>query len=115
MIKVLAILDVMVSLPDRAGGSYTAFRYTLTENGRQVTGLVGRGCENNVHMALGREGLCHPNNVYYTQHDLPIRKWNRETVDFQYSGTNPDEIAKYIQRELNRTVKVEYVDPAPKA
>lgn len=109
-----AIMDILVSKPDRAGGSYAAFRYTITETGRQVTGLVGRSCASNISMALGRAGLCDHLNVYSTKHELPIREWNRVTEDFVYSGTHPEAIAEFIQKELKRTVKVDYADPHSK-
>ena len=109
--KIKAIMDTLVSKPDRAGGSYTAFRYTVTETGRQVTGLVGRGCESNVNWALGLKGLCDAQNVYRTTHELSIRDWNRVTSDFVYSGSHPEAIAEFIQKELRRTVKVDVYEP----
>lgn len=109
--KIQAIMDILVSRPDRAGGTYTAFRYTITETGRQVCGKVGRGCESNTYMALGRAGLCDHLNVYYTKHELAIREWERTTSDFKYSGCNPDGIAQFIQDELKRHIKVEIYEP----
>lgn len=104
--KIKAILDCINSNPDSSGNRYWAFRYTDTETGKQVVGIVSGG-ESNISAILrympgtSKDGLADWDSVYYTRHELPKREFRTLTADWPYAGCRPDdELVPFIKKAL---------------
>lgn len=95
-----AILEVFI--PATFTGD-TAFIYTDTATGKYVTGL-GRGGESNIRGMLRVMNSDSWDNIsrtiYYTEKEMPNRKFARFTKDFPYAGTQPEEFAMFVSQKL---------------
>lgn len=98
MIK--AILECINSLPDASGNRYWAFRYTDTKTGKQVNGCISGGSSNILAIPYDM-GLQHY-ECYCVRTEMKKRDFKALTGEWSYAGCASEEIAKFINKELEK-------------
>ena len=96
MIK--GILQIINSKRDRYGNCYWAFQYTDTKSGNAVRGAIS-GADSNILAAM-RYVPCEGLELHYTTKEVGCREFDRLTKDWPYAGCTPEELAKWINKEL---------------
>lgn len=95
--KIKAIVEIINSRRDRYGNVYFLFIYTDTTSGKSVRGRISGG-DSNISCAI-RE-LHESTEVYWIRRELPIRAFGQWVKELAYAGCAPEEISKFIVREL---------------
>jgi hypothetical protein len=95
----LAVIDCVSSLRDRAGNCYFAFTFTNCETGKGYSGTVSGG-ESNVKQIIFElcgQSWTGADAYHFTWNALPIRQYERMTKGWPYAGCLGEEIVKRIR------------------
>lgn len=101
--EINSVLTCFNSKRDKFGNCYYAFRFHDCQTGSTVEGKVGNCGESNVY-AVRR--IWNPEiddwdrTMEFRTEELPIRKFDKMIKDWEYAGTQPEEIAQFIRDRL---------------
>ena len=101
--KILGILIIYYTNPDKNGNTSYAFRYIDTLTGKTAEGQTGGG-ESNVlcsRIYIRPEFDCYAqggssDSCFYIQQQMNCRDMQK----MEYAGSQPQDIAKYINKKL---------------
>ncbi len=94
-----AILEIYNSKTDINGNRYFAFMFEWCETGEYVY-ATSTGGASNIEQISRYMGL-DVNEVHRYNIELGIREFNSFVKQFEHAGSQPQEIASFIKKELN--------------
>lgn len=104
--QLTATLIAYNSKRDRAGNCYWAFSFTDHKTGKVVCCNVGLLSGDSNIYAITRHWNV-PNgwdrSINYLRMEKGIRDFDRMTKGWAYAGSNPEELAAFIRRELDKS------------
>ncbi len=91
------VLECVSSKLDYAGNKYYALVYN---DGEHVIEATVHG-DNVKHVPFHLNGGSHePHDYFYTETELPVRRFNQFVKGLEYAGCRGEDIAAYIQAKI---------------